>query len=498
MRFEDAMLVVGANEWSGTAAQLVAEIDRRLGADFSGLVKPSLRTVRLWRSKGLLSDSGKRVFNGRQLLESLAVLFMQSRGWNLAAIADHLPKLNDSELAARVASGPSADWSPSASASSNDPGTVSGRAASAAEVGAVLLAQGVLRLYDRVLAGREIVRQDDSLPPEIHQAMCKLGRLYIEEGQMDRAGCVHDLLDRARTPFREWNLQAFSEPAFRFRDATLVDPELRVPTQDAIAVATSGGWGLDDIIEHQLHTRLREMADKLGPGRTAAYTKVREFVARRSLATESEVRQWFDENRISPIQNIIDDLYDRVPEAWLISGLAHRCAWCGTLLRPHPDRASFPEGKCPLRQCVSKHNSRAAERLQPTGLLVCRPQVLTYWTGPAVDELEVFDAAQQAGLDPELYPDGDRCDVAIGNDRVGIDVKCYTSPVSLAVRFNSGIGGLASYSRRIVAIPDYLAHRPGYLDSFASSLNPSRDTATLEIRNIGWLLEKFREGSFIA
>ncbi|MHC5937344.1 hypothetical protein [Nostoc sp.] len=43
------------------------------------------------------------------------------------------------------------------------------------------------------------MRQDDStLPPELYQAMCKLGRLYIEEGLSDRAACVHTVLDNAR------------------------------------------------------------------------------------------------------------------------------------------------------------------------------------------------------------------------------------------------------------------------------------------------------------
>lgn len=483
-----------ADRWKGTAEELLKEVERALARDFPTLAAPSVRTIRLWRSKGVLSNSGARGFTGRELLEAVAIPILQARGWSLAAIGDLLPRLSSAAIASRLSGGLESDWGERP----NDSMSRHTRAANLVEVSAVLLAQGALKLYDRVLPGREIVRQDDTLPPELHQAMCLIGRLYIEEGKPDRAGCVHDLLDRARLPFANWDLEAFGRESFRFRDALLVDPDLRVPTQDALAVATSGGWGMDDIIESQLHTRLRELVDRLGPTRNSAYTSVREFVARRSLASEPEIRDWFEERKISAIQGIVDDLYDHVPECWLISGRANRCAWCGTLLRPHPDTKRYPDGKCPLRQCASKREPRAGERLDPPGLLVCRPQVLMYWANPAIDELEVFDAAQKAGLDAELYPEGDRCDVSIGKDRIGIDVKCYTSPVSLAVRLNKSIGGLTGYRKRILAIPDSLIGRPGYLDTLKATLDDSSEASTVQIKSVGALTRCIREGKLHA
>jgi hypothetical protein len=492
MSLEQRALLRHADRWRGTAEELLKEVERILERSFPAIPAPSLRTIRLWRTKGVMSASGTRSFTGRQLLEAVAVLNLQGRGWSLAAIGDLLPRLDSAAVANRL-SGDS-DWGEGGNAS----GSRHTRAANFVELAAVLLAQGALKLYDRVLPRREIVRQDDMLPTELHQAMCLIGRLYIEEGKPDRAGCVHDLLDRARLPLADWDLEAFRRDSFRFRDALLIDPDLRVPTQDALAVATSGGWGMDDIIESQLHARLRELVDRLGPTRNAAYTSVREFVARRSLASESEIRDWFEDRKISAIQGIVDDLYDHVPECWLISGRANRCAWCGTLLKPHPDVKRFPDGKCPLRQCSSKREPRAGERLDPSGLLVCRPQVLMYWTNPAIDELEVFDAAEKAGLDAELYPEGDRCDVSIGKDRVGIDVKCYTSPVSLAVRLNKGIGGLAGYRKRILAVPDSLIGRPGYLDILKTTLDDSSEASTVQIKGVGALTRSFREGNFDA
>jgi DNA-binding transcriptional MerR regulator len=483
-----------AEGWKGTAGDLVAELRRLTSPDFPTLAIPSIRTIRLWRAKDALSDSGSRGFSGRQLLEAVAILFLQHRGWSLAAIADLLPQHQTPDIATRLCDGLNADWTIGETSDT----TKRRRAADDVEVSTILLAQGAIKLYDRILSGREIVRQDDALPTELHQAMCLLGRAYIEEGKSDQSGCIHDLLDRARRPLNEWGLNAFSQAEFRFRDALLIDPDLRVPTQDAIALATSSGQGIDDIIENQLHTRLRETVDRLGPTRNAAYTAVREFVARHSLASETQIRDWFESRRISAIQSIVDDLYDRVPDCWLISGLANRCAWCRTLLRPHPDTRTYPEGKCPLRQCAAKHAPRAGEKLSPSRLHICRPQVLMYWVGPAIDELEIFDAAREAGLDAELYPEGDRCDISIGSDRIGIDVKCYNSPVSLALKLNKGIGGLIGYRERILAIPDAQGSRPGYLEALRASLEKQSDSSTLQIRTVGAIARSLREGALHA
>ncbi|MCC5624730.1 hypothetical protein, partial [Nostoc sp. CHAB 5715] len=129
------------------------------------------------------------------------------------------------------------------------------------------------------------------------------------------------------------------------------------------------------------------------------------------------------------------------PDIWLIKGLAHRCAHCGTLMRPHPNKKIFPEGRCPIRQCNSRKRAKVLEKLDPTQdrLLIAKPQILTYWTGPAIDELEIFDTARQHGLNAELYPESDLCDVSINERAIGIDAKSYTSPVSLALRLNRSI-----------------------------------------------------------
>lgn len=193
----------------------------------------------------------------------------------------------------------------------------------------VLLAQGILRQYERVLGGREIVRQDDRIPPELQAAMCRLGRLYIEEGKFDRAACIHDVLDRARHALGSpaWDLDHFTAREFLFRNAVLIDPELRVPTVDCVSIARlSGGVGEDNVIEHRLHGTLREAVERLGPARNRAYTAIRELPGRRSLIGELELARWVGEQKLTPVHGIFDEMFERVADAWLINGRANRCA----------------------------------------------------------------------------------------------------------------------------------------------------------------------------
>jgi hypothetical protein len=195
---------------------------------------------------------------------------------------------------------------------------------------------------------------------------------------------------------------------------------------------------------------------------------------------------------------IVDTFFDSVPDVWLIDGHAHRCAYCGTLMRPYPDRKLFSDGRCPIRQCLGHNSSKAkvSEKLDPNQdrLLIAQPQILTYWTGPAIDELAIFDAAMKNGLDAELYPESDQCDIGINRRNIGIDAKSYTSPVSLALRLNRSIGGLVHYRRRIIAVRDQLIEeRPDYLSTFQSALDKKGDTATLEILSVSQVIELLKK-----
>lgn len=491
MQFEDL------RQWQGTAEALSKEIKRQIDRLGLAVEPPKLRTVRLWRSKKLLSQPKGKQFGVRQIMEGLATALLLKKGWTLAAIGQVLPKFPDAAMEQQIlaeAENNDPTWMPALDKTLPLP-TGHRQIIDRAEDAIVLLAQGVLKQYARVLK-QYTVRQDDKMPTELYKAMCKLGRLYIEQGLPDEAACIHTVLERSRYSFNSdvWKLEVFRQPDFRFSDVVLIEQDLRVPTSDCVEVAlANGGFGEDNVIEHRLYQRLRESTEQLGSRRKhKAYRALRELVGRHSLIGERQLWDYLEENDLTPLQQmIIETFFDPIPDIWLIGGLAHRCAYCNTLMHPHPDSKRFPEGRCPIHQCNSRYQAKVSEKLDPSNrLLIAKPQILTYWTGPGIDELEIFDAAQKQGLTTELYPESDLCDISINNRSIGIDAKSYRSPVSLALRLNRSIGGLIHYSRRIIAISDRLIEdNPSYLSTLRSTLDKKGDPATLDILSVSSTIE---------
>jgi DNA-binding transcriptional MerR regulator len=483
MSIAQSPLNVEAQLWFGTADELQERLETWVKQLGLGLEIPTVRVIRSWVTKGLFTKKDNRRFRGRQLLESLAILLLQERGWSLKSIAEMLPRFSDAELVANITAGNAAEWVVELEPHSK-PST---RSQELAEASVILLAQGMMRLYTRILAG-DIVRQDDGLPRELQAAMFKLGRIYIEDGQEDKAACVHEVLHRATEPLSAWGLTPFAAADFKYRDVVLLEPDLRVPTSDSNAIAASAGFGEEEI-ENRLHSQLREAVDRLGVRQDVAYSLFREFIGRSSLTSEEEIRAWLQQYKLAPLVTTLQEFYDDVPDSWLIEKKANRCKHCGSLLRPHEDTKNFPNGKCMVRQCAQRHAPAIGQRLEAKALKICRPQVLTYWTGPALDELLIFDTAKKLGLEARLYPNSDRCDIAIG-EATGIDVKSYSSPVTLALRLNQSISGLVDYKNRVIAISDELFKRRGYLESLKSSLNLTGQVSTLDIMSVSDVINK--------
>lgn len=479
-------------DWRGSAADLAKLLREWVPILGLSVKPPSVRTVRYWRSIGVIGRSEGRRFAEREALEALLTLVFGARGSSLAEIESILGQYEIEGLRSLLTSARAYRGGELLEQDRSE-----ARALERARTAAVLLAQGVVRQYESLGGEGGIVRQDDTVTSEMQDAMCLLGRLYIEQGTEDRAACLHDVMDRCRFPLddEQWSLDAFRSGSFPYAGSRLIEYDLRVPTPECYEIARgSNGRGLDDIVENQLHDELRHALESSGVETARSYTAVRQFIGRRSLATLEELYEYCEKedlpSRLSRL--LVERFYEDVPEGWLIEGYANRCANCGTLLRPHPNVAEYPEGRCPLSACRSAKRPEVSERLAPDGIVVCRPQILSYWVNPAIDELRIYDAACARGVPCDLYPRGDRCDVSLG-DGIGVDVKSYESPVSLALRLNQkGIGGLVDYERRILAVPDFIASRPSYLDTLKDALETA-EARSLEVMTVSGVLYLIEE-----
>lgn len=340
------------------------------------------------------------------------------------------------------------------------------------EVTAVLLAKGFCDLFDRVTNDGAAVQQDASLPPSARRALSILSGLSLSSGALEDLGAsVHTVMDLGCGPFRDWGLPQFLPP-FRHADVVLIERDLGVPTADCREMAQAGGSEIAALEE--IHHEALRMALKDYPARerNRAYTGIREFVVRNPAVRDEDLHRFVVEGGHAASARTIMSFYRPVPPTALHGGLGHRCAHCGSLLWPERDTASFPEGRCRIRQCrlASPVPAKRDDIADPGLWRLGTNAVLAYWVGPGLDEIRIYDALRAVGHRAALYPQADAADVSVDGLDVGIDVKTYASPVVLAAKLSRSIGRLDMFARRILAVPDdKLTLNPHYLQQLRDS-----------------------------
>ena len=447
------------------ARDLISSIVDELSLNVS---VPSVRTLRLWRQSGTLTHAGSR-FSRRNVLEAITVLLLREKGFTVVAAGNQCAKLDESGLIALIAG--------------SDDSETTTRAPEFEEVTLQLLAKGIITQYQQVRDGA-IVGIDP--PAALQQAMARMSRLYLEEGREDLSSGIHALLVRCTTPLLQWAPIGITK--IPGADATvLIDPDHLVPTEECQdIVEESDGSNIEDLLERRLHREMTEAISQPSRNQDYSYRVLREFVCRHPLATHDEIRGLYSNARVpTAATKFVENSMYVHPHATLAEhGLISRCFHChGPFSR---------EGHCILRGCREDHpRPRRTESVPLDRALVARPEILKFWIDPGRDELRLFDALRKAKVDADLYPHSDQCDVAIGN-AVGVDVKDYRDAGYLARKLNRGLGGLAYYQQRIIAIADRRARRPYYINRLKDQLRPEiRDSLeVLSLRNTIRMLVK--------
>jgi hypothetical protein len=427
---------------------------------------PSLRTLRLWRSRKMLSRAGRRLTR-KNLLEALGIMRLRSDGLTAAAAAEKCMALSEDRLWLFLTAPPAAPAS---------------QTTAFARDTLLLLAKGILEQYQLVTHGAIVGHTDDrrtgveNTSLALWQASARLGRLYFEEGHEDVAASFHALLDHCTKPLRDWAPRAvWSLP--EAADAMLIDGDYRVPSEDCEVIAQqTQGTSLEDLIEKRLHNDLTQTLGKLGDDADAAYTTIREFVGRHPLATSAELNGLYAQPELNNAAiEFVQRLYTQVHADVATQGQVQRCHFCNAPVGR--------DGKCMLQGCRQDHpHTELAKPVPLEEARVAAPEVLKYWADPAREELRLYDELRKAGIIADLYPHVDRCDVAIG-DEVGVDVKDYRDPVRLARKLNLGIGGLLHYPRSILAVADRRARYGDYIDRLREQLS-SENQQRLELMSV--------------
>lgn len=333
------------------------------------------------------------------------------------------------------------------------------------DVTALLLARGLAEAFDRTSADGGVIQQDASMPPRLRRGLSLLSGLCLAAGIEDLGASVHIAMDRACEPFSTWGIAPFDVP-FRYADVALIDRDLGIPTADCRELAALGGSQI--IAQEDLHhSALRAAIQAFSVGqRDSAYTAIREFLVRHPAVAFADRERFVVDGGLVAAARMVASLYRPIPAGALFGGQARLCGYCAALLWPDRDTASFPDGRCRIRQCGLAHleSARGAEILNPVEWQLATGAAMAYWVGPGLDEIRIYDALRAAGRAAVLYPLSDAADVGVDGADVGIDVKAYASPVVLGTKLSQSIGRLAAFRRRILAVPDdKLRLNPRYL-----------------------------------
>lgn len=362
-----------------------------------------------------------------------------------------------------------------------------------AEVTGIMLARALNEIHDQIASDGVPVRQDSSLPLTARRALSQLSAHCLLSGPRyeDLGSSVHLLMAMACKPFGDWGLPEFREP-YLYADVNLIDPDNAVPTEDCRELARLGSGGEIALQEERHHERLQAAIKGLtAKQRSKAYTSLREFCVRNPAVTNAELHGHISKDGLIAAAQTLLSSYRPIPLGALFGGKAHRCAHCRSLLWPDKDIASYPDGRCRIRQCRLAHpNASCGEVIdRPADWRVAIEGVLAFWVGPGLDEIRIFDALLAKGLQATLYPLADAADVGLDGLKVGIDVKTYASPLLLGARLTRSIGRLATFERKIIAVPDdKLRLNKRYLEQLRASYHGAE---ALEFRTTGSVIEEF-------
>lgn len=319
---------------------------------------------------------------------------------------------------------------------------------------AMMLARGLVDIYDRITLDGSAVQQDATMPSSARRALARLSRLCIEGGVEDIGSTIHLVMGRASGPLSGWQVPAFAPP-FRFADVELVNSEFGVPTDDCRELARLGGSEID-AAEDLHHEQLRAAVQSYPAAkRHHAYTSIREYVVRNPATPLDHLHRFITQGQHAHAARAIASLYRTIPQNAIAGGLARTCGRCGSLLWPDRDPA-YPHGRCRVRRCAIEGDTIPGTIIDdPVTWRLATSAVLAFWVGPGFDETRLYDALREAGRQPILYPQSDAADVSLDALTIGIDVKTYSSPLLLGSRLSQSIGRLALFERRIVAVPAY-------------------------------------------
>ncbi|GHF26634.1 hypothetical protein GCM10010218_04410 [Streptomyces mashuensis] len=281
-----------------------------------------------------------------------------------------------------------------------------------------------------------------------------------------------DLLRWCRSrPVSSWPLE-LPEDIFSAQD-WLIDPQSAKPTQFCHELAVKGRVDSSSAQYDQLVITEALRLCRVD-GSPESYAAFRRLLVDRPVLTEAE---WFDVTTdlyLDPVRELIDEIYEPVPDAYERDGKYATCGRCLTLLLPLVDGGWWCErdqcrhqGSPPPGQELDSHSAGELRQLR-------RP-LRQFVTGPGRAETQLEQSLRHLGLVVEMWPGYDAYDlrVTFPDGHVwAIDVKDWAHP-GLLGRAAQPVPREPSYDEACWVVPRFrVAVRKDYLDVYARERPP--------------------------
>lgn len=309
----------------------------------------------------------------------------------------------------------------------------------------------------------------------------------LAQRALDRA--VLHCLDIGETPPKslpelwEWcRIRPAEDPLFAVPASlltpgtTLVHPVGRMPTRSCLEAAS---YGLDGGAATDAGALLGDLEARCGTGER--YRRCRRFLARHPVVHQQDR---FGPGWSKAVWSRVKDLYGPLPESLLVDGVLLRCLACG--LPALPRKRDQPLPGQPATEADLWCEGEECPRDDPPELIrepeqawILRSSLRTFLALPYRTEEAVREVLDRAGIDHEalLGPLWAYRLTDTGPDTVDIQVYDRQQPALLAAHL---AGGAIPGDRTLVVVPEALARRDGYRETFTDALPaPLRDQLAL-------------------
>lgn len=274
-----------------------------------------------------------------------------------------------------------------------------------------------------------------------------------------------EAFDWCRMPAGNWPVRFEGYP--RLLEEPLLDGDS--PSDLCRELARDVQWG--DAEEQSCERRMKKiMAQAQLDRNPAGYTAMRRLLIEHPvLPPEDLIRQAVSPVLGKDLGKMLHQLYEPIPETYIVDGHVELCGRCGWTLMPIGDqRRCDHDEQCRRVTHDFTRDTRRIEVRPVTPHLRVRKAIRRYVTAPGKAELDAANQLGDLGLQVDLWPGFDTYDLRLifpDGEIWAVDVKDWKYPRLLAKRLltlRDDYG--CRYDHASYAVPDSRATAPNYLD----------------------------------